>query len=257
VAIFTGNDFGDLLRNKLYRLDPKKGLTDNDYAFSEEIKLNAALATADPVLRKVGREAKEQLRFLLQGGPGPRTEPAQQTENRLQQHIREYREYIVDGDNTVRDLRTDPYSADIALLPDSPSARYKLELMDAIIDKLRRKAEAQGVPLMLLAIPHPMDVMGGDHASGAVDIAKYPNYLPSRLTDSVQAIAERQGIDYINLFQNFRDTDNPAELYLKGGDDHWNNAGQAYAADIIAGQVARHRYLQREPASVESAAASR
>jgi hypothetical protein len=257
VAVFTGNDFGDLLRNKLYRLTPDGGLTENSYTFSEQIQLNAALATSDPLLRKIGREAKEQLLFRLKGGPGPRSDPQQYTEDRLQQHIREYREYIVEGDNVVRDLRTDPYSADIALLPDSPSAGYKLDLMGAVVAEIRRKAEAQGVPLLLVAIPHPMDVMGGAHASGAVDIEKYPDYLPSRLTDSIQAIAERQGIDYVNLFQNFRDVDNPAELYLKGGDDHWNNAGQAYAADIIAAQVARHRYLQREPALVEGAAASR
>jgi hypothetical protein len=246
VAIFTGNDFGDLLRNKLYRLSSEGELEENDYVFSKDIKLNAALETAEPVLRKVGRAAKEQFLLRLKGGPGPRTEPVQKTEDTLHLHTREYLEYIIHGDSIVRSLRYDPYSADIALQPDSPSATYKLALMDAIIGEIHRNAKAQGVPLLLLGIPDPMDAMGGNHITGAVDVEKYPDYLASRLSDSIQAIAERQGIDHINLLPYFSKVDDPAELYLKGGDGHWNNVGQAYAADIIAEHVVGRRYLQRK-----------
>lgn len=256
VGIFAGNDFGDLLRNKLYRLDPDGELLHNNYTFGEEVVLNAALETSEPVLRKVGREAKNQLQALLRGVPGPTTAPAQLTYNRLQQHLREFQEYVIEGDNEVRDLRTDPYSADIAVLPGSPSAEYKLALMDAVVAGIHRQAQAQGVPLLLLAIPHPMDVMGGEHASGAVDMNQFPDYLPSRMTDAVQAIAERQAIDYLNLYPHFRDAPDPAGLYLRGGDDHWNNAGQALAAELIAGHVLTRGYVpptalpESEPAAV-------
>ena len=50
----------------------------------------------------------------------------------MQQHLDEYQEYVVEGDNVIRMLRSDPYSADISLLPDSPSAQYKLALMEAV-----------------------------------------------------------------------------------------------------------------------------
>ena len=244
VAVFTGNDYGDLLRNKLYRLCADGELTENEFVFSEDIKLNAALEKSAPVLRKMGQEVKASLQLSLRGGPPPRTEPVRQTIDRMEQHIREYREYIVEGDNVVRDLRTDPYSADIALQPDSPSARYKLTLMDAVIAAIKAQAQQQDVPLLLVGIPHPMDVMGGDHASGAVDTEQFPDYLPTRMTGSLQAIAERHGIDHINLLQPFQAASDPAALYLLGGDDHWNNAGQALAAEIIAERIGSAGYLQ-------------
>ena len=245
VAVFTGNDFGDLLRNKLYRLDDDGNLVANEYRLSEEIRLNAALEQSDPMLRKVGRRAKDSIQMLLQGGPPPVAPPLQRTEDRLQQHIREYDEYIVNRDNVVYDLRTDPYSADIALLPDSDSAQYKLQLMDAVVGAISMQAEKHSVPLLVLAIPHPMDIMGGEHASGAVDTAKYPDYRPAVLTDSIAAIGARRNIDTINLYPEFRAIDDPAGLYLLGGDDHWNNAGQSLAADIIAAHIMRNGYLQR------------
>ncbi len=245
VAVFTGNDYGDLLRNKLYRLGDAGELLENPFVFSDEIELNAALEKSAPVLRKMGQEVKAQLQLRLKGGLPPPTDPAQQTVNRMEQHIREYREYIVDGDNIVRDLRTDPYSADIALQPDSPSARYKLKLMDAVVAAIQQQARAHDVPLLLVAVPHPMDVMGGAHASGAVDQAKFPDYQPTRMAGGIQAIAERHGIDTINLLQPFQAADDPAALYLLGGDDHWNNAGQALAAELIAKRIQSAGYLQK------------
>lgn len=244
VGIFTGNDFGDLLRNKLYRLDDNGGLVENAYTLSDEIKLNAKLEISDPLLRKVGREAKGHMQWLLAGAQPPKPDPEQRTEDRLEQHIREYREYIVESDNVVRDLRTDPYSADISLRPDSESARYKIELMAAVIAGIRRQAEVAGVPLLLIAIPHPMDIMDGNHPSGIVNRERHPGYLPTQLTDSVAAIATRQGIDHINLFPDFQSVADPAALYLQGGDDHWNNAGQALAADIIAARILERNYLK-------------
>ena len=247
VAVFTGNDYGDLLRNKLYRLGANSKLTENEFVFSEDIKLNAALEKSAPVLRNMGQEVKTALQQSMQGGPPPRTDPAQQTIDSMDQHLREYREYIVEGDNVVRDLRTDPYSADIALQPDSPSARYKLKLMDAVIAAIKKQAQQQDVPLLLVAVPHPMDVMGGNHASGVVDMEQFPDYRPTRMTGSLQDIAERHGVDHINLLQPFQAAADPAALYLLGGDDHWNNAGQALAAKIIAGQINSAGYLQAIP----------
>jgi hypothetical protein len=106
-----------------------------------------------------------------------------------------------------------------------------------VIERINATARFNNVPLLVLAIPHPMDVMDGRHESGAVDRVRFPDYQPARLTDSVQAIAERHHIHHVNLFPHFRKAADPAALYLRGGDDHWNSEGQRYAADITAEYV--------------------
>lgn len=237
VAVFSGNDFGDLVRNKIFRLAPDNSLLENAHTFSAEIQLNEKLERADPVIKKLVREAAQILRASIFGDTQPPHDPLRAVETSLQQHQDEYQEYVVEGDNVIRMLRSDPYSADISLLPDSPSAQYKLALMDAVIRRISATAQAHDVPLLLLAIPHPMDVLDGSHESGRVDIARYPAYEPSRLTDSIQAMAESQGIDYVNLYQPFRAVDDPAALFLKAGDDHWNDAGQRYAAGILGAHI--------------------
>ena len=152
----------------------------------------------------------------------------------LQQHLDEYQEFVVEADSVVRGIHSDPYSADISLLPHSPSENHKLAKMDAVIERIHSTTNLQNVPLLVLTIPHPIDVMDGRHVSGVVDRVRFPDYQPARLTDSVQAIVERHHIHHVNLFPHFREVADPAELYLRGGDDHWNSEGQRYAADIVA-----------------------
>ena len=234
VAVFTGNDFGDLVRNKIYRVGPDGALLENAYTFSDEIILNARLDRSEFILKKVIRAAAHNLLALLRGSAGDPFDLQQAMEAALQQHLREYQEYVIEGDNVVRELRSDPYSADISLLPDSPAAYYKLRLMEAVIRQIGLTVDAAEVPLLLVSIPHPMDVMEGDHASGRIDRTEYPDYQPRRLTDSMQAIADRHGLMHLNLYAPFQSVADPASLFLLEGDDHWNDAGQRYAARLIA-----------------------
>jgi len=232
VSVFSGNDFGDLVRNKLYRLRPDGSITENDYVFSDEVVLHAELERSEFILKKLMKEVRDIV--MSRVNKSAPFDPAASIVSGLEQHLAEYREYVVDGNSIVSQLRSDPYSADISLLPGSPSADYKLKLMDGVIGRIVAVAEKHEVPLLFLIIPHPMDVLGGAHASGVIDLAAYPEYSPERLTGSIQAIVDSHGADHINLYPWFRDADDPAALFLKAGDDHWNNAGQRYAAEIIA-----------------------
>ena len=229
VSIFAGNDFGDLVRNKMYRLDEDGNIQENTYSINPEIERNMAIARHEIILKKI-------LHRLKQATAGAGTQQAMSGTERVeqfrQQHIDEYRQYIIDGDNVVRELRSDPYSADISLTPESDSARYKVALMDGVIGDIQKTAAANNIPLLMLIIPHPMDLLNGKHDSGEVDTNKYPDYSPSRLTDTLQDIMVSKGIDFINLYESFRNMD-VSSLYFKGGDDHWNDKGQSKAADIV------------------------
>jgi len=240
VAIFAGNDYGDLLRNKMYRLDQRGELQDNTFTLSDEIFRRLELTRSEPILKKM-------LRPLLRREKAVASDITTQTghqrvETYLQRNLNEHEQYIVNNDNVVRELASDPYNADVSLTPDSDSAIYKLKLMDHIIGNIKTVTDQYSVPLVMLLIPHPMDVLNGRHDSGIVDANKYPQYVPSRLTDELERIVDRHGIRYVNLFDLFNHA-NAEALYFKGGDDHWNDRGQQMAAKIMLQYFVTNRLL--------------
>jgi len=243
LAVFTGNDFGDLVRNKIYRLGPDGALLENDYRFSDEILLHAELEQVEFIIKRVIRDAALTLLAMLKQENASEFDPVQNIESALQQHLDEYHDLVVDNNNVIKELRSDPYSADISLMSNSPSARYKIDLMSGVLRRIALMAEAANVPLLVVGIPHPMDVLNGSASSGQIDLQRYPDYDAERLTGVLQAISERQGIEHINLLPHFRSVPEPSSLFLKAGDDHWNDAGQSYAADIIAEKLQSSGWL--------------
>lgn len=245
VSLFSGNDFGDLLRNRLYRLSEDGALIENAWRLTPEQERQIALNKHELVLRKIVGQAISGLR----GGGGGDSfafDPAQWIKDALTQHQTEYNAFVVEGDNTVGAFGVDPYSADVAFFPDSASATYKIRMLDAIIAAMGNLAEVNGVPLAIMVVPHPMDLLGGDHASGFVDPAEYASYDPARLTDTMEDLAQKNGLPVLNLFQTFQ-TGDVNSLFLKGGDDHWNGAGQALAAEAMAGFLTAQGLLKAQP----------
>lgn len=240
VAIFAGNDFGDLLRNRLYRLDDNDMLVENAFTLTPQQERQIALNRHELVLLRVLKRALGQ--FRANPDHFETFDPKAWIERALEQHRREYREFVVQGDNTVGEFSVDPYSTDIAVDPSSPSSQYKIRMMRAVFDRIADEAEAAGIPLLAVVIPHPMDVLDGNHSAGQIDRTKYPDYDPRRLTDTMSAIIRDRKVPQVNLFDPFAEID-ANTLYLKGGDDHWNSAGQALAADIVTQAIISEDYL--------------
>jgi len=240
VAIFAGNDFGDLLRDKLYRLSSDGSLRDNPSEVLEDATVSAMRrARSEPILRKLLREARSRLSW--QPLVTSRRARLATVDADLKQGIDEYRQYIIDGDNTVHDLLWDPYNADVSLTPTSESARYKTTMMEQIMRRMSATAAKNRVALVFLLIPSPIDATD-EHASGEVDPVKYPEYRRSTLTDVLEQICQRNGFRAVNLFGPFweRRADG---LYLKGFDDHWNARGEAYAAELVSEFVSAQNLL--------------
>jgi lysophospholipase L1-like esterase len=243
VAIYAGNDFGDLLRDKLYRLSSDGTLKDNPSEFLDDAILSdMTRSRSEPILRKIVRSA----RYRLFGSPEAAFVTGQaarrgRVDADLKQGIDEYRQYVIEGDNAVHDLYVDPYSADVSLAPTSESARYKIAMMEQIMRRMGETAVTSNAVLLFLLIPSPIDA-ADVHESGEVDPAKYPEYKRSTLTDILGQICQRNALRAVNLFDPFwqRRADG---LYLKGGDDHWNARGQAYAAEIVSEFISAHSLL--------------
>jgi hypothetical protein len=238
LGLFTGNDFGDLVRNRLYQLDAQGALEEVDYRLTPYRRRQIALDSRELAIIRLLHTVRSQLSSEVV----PAFDPEAWIREALRRHLAEYHSAVIEGDVTVGEFAVDPYSADIALLPDSESARYKVELMERILEGIAAITDSKGVPILVLLIPHPMDLLDGEHASGVVDRSRFPGYGSTHLRDAARMSSESAGLSYIDLFETFRSGD-PTVLYLKGGDDHWSDAGQALAADTVASQLIRDGWL--------------
>lgn len=233
VSVFSGNDFGDLVRNKLYRLDDSGALVPNEYRLSGEILRNMSLNRREPILKKIARRGRDAIKERLSSAlDQDARDPVRVIRQALEQVQDEYYEFVIAGDDIVRELASDPYNADVALLPDSESARYKVAKMEAVIGEITAVVRDRGVPTLGLVIPHPMDLLNGSHASGVIERSEYPQYDGRRLTDHVSSMFQARGLGVVNLYQAFQESD-VESFFLKGGDDHWSDIGQAAAAKIV------------------------
>jgi hypothetical protein len=234
VAIYAGNDFGDLLRDKLYRLSSDGSLQDNRSVFLDDAILSdMRRARSELILRKIMRAAISR----LFGSPNDAVVTSREARRArvdadLKLGIDEYRQYVVEGDNAVHNLYWDPYNADVSLTPTSESARYEITMMEQIMRRMGETAVKNNASLVFLLIPSPIDA-ADEHESGEVDPVKYPEYRRSTLTDILEQICQRNGFRAVNLFGPFWER-RADDLYLKGMDDHWNARGQAYAAELVS-----------------------
>lgn len=253
VAIYAGNDFGDLLRNKLYRLDEEGRLQEHAFTVDPLIAHRMRASRRESVLKRMVREATQRLRTVEPWADGPEAGRARM-QAALEQNLREYEEYVTHGDPVVRELMSDPYNADVSLLPDSASARYKVALMDRIVEAILERTRTHQVPLLLVLIPHPVDV-AGSHDTVEVDPERYPDYEPRAAITALERSARRLGIPFVDLFDPF-EAHGAAALYFRSNDDHWNDRGQDVAASIVAEtlierQLLGTRQADERPASLQ------
>lgn len=230
VSIFCGNDFGDLIRNRLFRLDQNGDLQAGDFELDFSLRLRFATARYLPMTYKVLHKAyrrRERERFLASLADDP-TAQKRLLEEWHRARRREYRAYIEEGDNVVSNLLDDSHDVDVDFATASDSARYKLALMEQVLVRIQQVADAHGVPLLLVIVPSPIDVID-DYDVGRVDPATFPAARRAHLTNLVSAMAHRHSIPNLDLFPAFRQSD-PASLYFRGGNNHWNERGQALAA---------------------------
>lgn len=228
LAIFAGNDFGDLLRNKIYRLDAEGELVKNDYTISPALRREFRPPRSLLLLK--ARQAYGNLRALVAGGgPSPKAYVGQS----VRRCREDCAEYVAGANNEVKNLFRDQYDADISLKTDTACADYKKRLMERVVGKIKSTLDARGVPLVLVIIPAVTDLFPGYEIS--VDRNVYKDYDPAALTDALQHIAVSNDLRHVNLFDAFKAAD-PSALYFKYPNAHWNEEGQRLAA-VVTGDL--------------------
>lgn len=244
VTIYAGNDSGDLLRNKLYRLDATGHLQRNTPVIGDAVRRQ--FASADDlsplhVIRALqtiaGRRASGAADPSdLSASPATARDP---TTRHLMLRREEYEAYVVRRDDVVVNILADGYDADVALEPLSSSARYKVRLMEQLIEHLRQVVASRRTRLLLVIVPEHCDV-DPTCAISAVR-RQYPGYTAAGLSDTFESIARGQGVVAVNLYEAFRANGGSALYYESDG--HWKPQGQALAAKLVADAIVAGKLL--------------
>lgn len=239
MAIFADNDLGDLVRDRLFRLRPDSTLE------AHRVTLHPTLArTLTSQAHPTGWRRLHLVRWI-ERKRNRVTESLPTTRPRVNEptfSIAGYSAWAMFnaerqfGDtrahpDTVLDLLGDSYDIDVSATPDSPSARYKVALMDRLLGAIQDDMTKRGLPFVLVIIPSPIDACEGYEIR--VDPARYPQYDRRRISGTIDSLAARHGIRQLDLWTSFR-AGNACDLYYRGGDLHWKANGQLLAARLLA-----------------------
>jgi hypothetical protein len=252
VAICTGNDFGDLVRDKLFRLDTDGRLVKNRFTIADDVRAQLGRRPRLQLLHAV-RNAYAEIRSRFSPAPDAIRYPPNYIEYALKTSRDEYESYIPGGDNVVRNLLGDHYDADIAVQPDAASSRYKIKLMEQVILRIKQSLDSRRVPLLLLIIPQVIDASPNFEIQ--VDADTYQQYDRAALTNAIREIAARNRITYLNLYDDFRGAD-ATKFYLRYPESHWNADGQSLAAALTSRLIVSDKLLGDIAPQTENRAAT-
>ena len=229
-AVYAGNDFGDLIRNKLFRPDAAGGLRRNRPQLTPELRAHFEQHPIERLaLAGLFRVAKRGLKLRRRSQLiSERYDPA----SVLERCRNEFDAYGAD-DFARADVFEDHYDADLALEPDAEAALLKRRLMAGVLARLAQRVGE--VSVTVLAIPAAIDIAPG-LGGLSVSSERWPDYDPRRLSRSVAHAARAAGLPVIDLWDAF-EAEAPELFYARNR--HWNARGQALAARVVAAQLTR------------------
>ena len=233
LVLCANNDFGDLVRNRLFGLDGSGAIFRRMPGFDPKLKAEFERRRAEARRPAVVRAFRALQRSRAAGGEA--VAAGRQLNPFIPLYLQctrdEWSECVLEGTPLVRNLFRDVYDADVAIQPNSESARYKVSLMRALLALWRDACHLKGVPLLAIVVPSAVDLDPSFQIH--VDPTLYSTYDPSRLNRTLAGLLAEAGIAHVDLFGLFRD--NPTRPLFEGFIDfHWNRSGQELAAREVA-----------------------
>ena len=239
MVVYAGNDFGDVLRNRLYRLEGGR-LVEVAAPGGEPVVAVRGRGEADTLSPAEGPPEAPQ-RIPARGGFSPvRQTHETYVARSFEMCDDEYQQVVVRGERAVADVFRDHYDADVALQPGSPATEYKQRLLEAVLDRWREAAAAARVPVLVVVVPPAIDAC--DAFDVKVDRTAYPGYDPGRLSRIAADAARRQGLPVLELYAPFR-AEGGNGLDQRHDDDHWNARGQDLAARLAVERLLAEGWL--------------
>ena len=237
--IFADNDYGDIIKNRLYKISS-----------NDELIKTGFPSTVDEKFTELGPKVSDLFRGLyLQGAVNYLLSKRKETkENALSKQVKtestlnELEQaaklgYSIYKSNQPRQLThfSDLYDIDIAADPQSESAQVKIKLMEKVLLAANKFCTEKNVRFIVIVQPSMLDLTMSPYYIGYQDLAKrYKNYKPTNLTDPLKQICTKHNLSCVHLIDSYRQND-PDTLYL--GDGHWNTKGQLLAAEETSKKI--------------------
>lgn len=246
--VFADNDWGDLIRNRLFAFDAEGHLVRS----RKREEVDSCLRDAgcygigkEPILSVVRRWSSSLLivqaskKIMRMMGLKDGSEPS--SEDVILHHLNVSEQEFAAFNTDERPAAShfgDHYDYDLALLPGQASSQAKIRLMEAVLSFAYQMAQSHGVRFVLLLEPSSRDLTTNLRPNFE-DFGRYPGYSRRRLTGLIVDAATKHEIPIVDLYDSFM-TNHPQTLYWDDNDDHWNNAGQRLAATQVAKFLALH-----------------
>lgn len=224
--IFADNDFGDIVRNRLFDVDGQGALVPTHFNRTrDELLADHAIgqSTVNGFLSSL---------FIVRAAQKIATTYVTHLISRAE---REYAVYKLSQPMMFSQL-DDHYDIDVALYPESESSKVKIRLMEAVLRQAQKVTMARNIALLVVIGPSVIDLTE-NFTVGYKELQKYPGYKRDNLSGPIDAICARLDIPRVNLFTAFMGN-RPEDLYFKSDDNHWNDRGQDLAAQVTAAYMA-------------------
>ena len=229
--VFADNDFGDIVRNRLFALDARNEVIPTGFRTTIDEALGAGGLPWLPLVSRMAQRLRRDFDRIFARPYEVRTEF-----DRLIEAAEAAYDTFKRGKPRAFSNFSDHYDIDLALHPTSEAARVKAALMEAVLQRVKRTADEHGTRMLVLIQPSVIDVTKGNAFLTATYLSRFPEYRRDRLTTVIDEICARHQIDRINLFPVFMQND-PDSLYFVVDDNHWNDRGQDLAARTTADHI--------------------
>lgn len=233
-SVYAGNDYGDLIRKKLFRMTPSGECERRHPALSpiadEEFDETFLDSTA---IAGLFRAAKRGFKLRIRAMRGfVRSFSFDGLMERLQAEFEDF-----ERDDIVHAKIFDAcHDVDIATAPALPAPQYKRQLMRGIMSKLSVFSREHDVEILVIVIPAYEDMMAtffpDVSPEEAAGLTQAPLYDARRVTEWTVRAAADAGLPVVNLWDAF-ELKGPRDLYLLYN-RHWNDRGQALAGRVVA-----------------------
>lgn len=231
--IFADNDYGDLLRNRLFDLDANENLvsTKHEITIDQELQPSASNFIAKT---EIAKKIKKITRRLSKNKPisTNRKESIEQLTSTCEKEFNTYK----NGQKRKFSHFADHYDFDIATNPTGASSKVKINLMNEVIKKAADTAAKQGIKFMVLIQPAAFDVTQ-KFMLNFENLKEFRDYKATNLTSPIEIACRENNIHYVNLFDPFLQNQ-PDSLYFF--DMHWSDKGQDLAAKEVQYFISRN-----------------
>lgn len=235
--VFADNDFGDIVRNRLFELSATGELVKTDY----KITMDQELSSREPtfinwvnsllIVRAVQKLATNEIDVEA-------LNENEKVETILKDLIKQSEiEFDVYRKKKPRQAShfADHYDIDIAIDPESDSARTKIMLMEKVLLQANKLASTKQAIFLVVVQPSVFDLTIDRFSFGYKDLEKYEHYKQENLSKPFKQICEKHTLNCVHLVDFFL-REGPDDLYRKN-DNHWNDMGQRISAEATAEKI--------------------